>query len=60
MMHNGRSPASSTLHDLIIFLISDIARNTNQGSFQAYPHFAGILLTGLIGAFLIQYLAITD
>jgi hypothetical protein len=60
MKHNGRSPGTRTLYDLIIFPISNIARNKDLGSFYAYSHFAGILPTDLIGAFLIQFFRITD
>jgi len=31
-----------------------------MGSFYAYPHFTGLLQTGLIGAFLILFFRITD
>jgi len=48
-----------TIYHLIIFPISNIARNTNPGSFEAYPHFAGILPTGLIGAFFVAYFPIS-
>jgi hypothetical protein len=59
MKHDGRSPGTMTLHDLIIFPIPNIARNANLGSFETYPHFAGVLPTGLIGAFLILFFPIT-
>jgi len=48
------------LHDLIIFPISKNPRNMNMGSFYAYPHFTGVLQTGLIGAFFILFFRITD
>jgi hypothetical protein len=58
---SGRGTGNtSILHDLIIFPISKNARNTNPGSFEVYSHFAGILPTGLIGAFSVTYFPIIN
>jgi len=57
--HNGGSPGTMTLYDLIIFSIPKNVRNVNLSSFEAYHHFSGILPTGLIGALFVAYLPIS-
>ena len=57
--HNGKSPGTMTLFDLIIFFISKNARIKNRGSFEAYSHFAGILPTGVIGGLFSTYFPIS-
>jgi len=56
--HNGMSPGTMTLYDLIIFSIPKNVRNVNLSSFEAYHHFSGILPTGLIAGLFGTYFPI--